>query len=531
LGVEYFPSYSPDGSFVVYSRYVRGGVDIFLQRIGGDPINLTPDSPEFDYAPAFSPDGQWIVFRSERQGGGIYVMGSTGESVRRVSDFGYNPAWTPDGRHIIVATEAVVNPVGRISKSELWSIDVSTGNKKIIHPGDAVQPAVSPNQHRIAFWGLPDGSGVRDIFTIPIGGGEAVAVTSDAFVDWNPVWSRDGRYLYFASDRGGTMNIWRVSVDERTGKTVGGLEALTAPASWTGHLNLSHDGTRMIYVAQNEISTVQRVRWDAQTSALEETPQAVVQKNAFYVDCSPDGERLVLSTSGAQEALFVISTDGTERRQLTDDIHKDRGPSWSPDGTKIYFYSNRTGRYEIWSIAADGSDLRQVTTSTGLTVFEPHVLPDGKSLIVNTSNRGACRVDLTSGQSAEPVPLVRKDSLAGNFRVAAVRSDGQKLCGNFQRADGGVIEGIVTYDVATQRCERLTDFGIAHAWLKGLDQLLYIASDKIFLFDLTTRDVRFVLKSPPNGFITSITTSPQNDILYYVTTTVDSDIWQATLGK
>ncbi len=48
--------------------------------------------------PAFSPDGAHVAFRSERDGGGIYVMGATGESVHRVADGGFAPSWSPDGR-------------------------------------------------------------------------------------------------------------------------------------------------------------------------------------------------------------------------------------------------------------------------------------------------------------------------------------------------------------------------------------------------------------------------------------------------
>jgi hypothetical protein len=54
-------------------------------------LAIPKDSPNDDKQPAFSPDGESIAFRSERQGGGIFVMGRTGESAKRVTDRGYNP--------------------------------------------------------------------------------------------------------------------------------------------------------------------------------------------------------------------------------------------------------------------------------------------------------------------------------------------------------------------------------------------------------------------------------------------------------
>ena len=106
-GLDEFPSLSPDGKWIVYDGNQAGNADIYLQSVGGhNAINLTKDSPEDDTQPAFSPDGESIAFRSEREGGGIFVMGRTGESVRRLTDGGYNPAWSPDATKIVYATDS-----------------------------------------------------------------------------------------------------------------------------------------------------------------------------------------------------------------------------------------------------------------------------------------------------------------------------------------------------------------------------------------------------------------------------------------
>lgn len=62
---------------------------------------------------------------------------------------------------------------------------------------------------------------------MPAGGGEAVAVTNGATTDLNPVWSPDGKFLYFSSNRGGSVNIWRVAIDEKSGAVSGQPEAVT----------------------------------------------------------------------------------------------------------------------------------------------------------------------------------------------------------------------------------------------------------------------------------------------------------------
>src|SRR5207237_2747822 len=130
-GVEWFPSLSPDGKWLVYAGEESGNRDIYLQSVGGQaPINLTSSSAANDTQPAFSPDGERIAFRSERDGGGIFVMGATGESVKRITDFGYNPAWSPDTNEIVCATMGFARPDYRWGTgSQLLAVNSATAGK------------------------------------------------------------------------------------------------------------------------------------------------------------------------------------------------------------------------------------------------------------------------------------------------------------------------------------------------------------------------------------------------------------------
>ena len=136
-GVEWFPSISADGKWIVYSGEQTGNRDIYLQRVGGEvPFNLTKDTPEDDDQPSFSPDGERIAFRSSRNGGGIFVMGRTGENVRRVTAKGFRPSWSPDGKEIAVTTENVeLNPGNSEGVSELWIANVTTGAMRKLSQG------------------------------------------------------------------------------------------------------------------------------------------------------------------------------------------------------------------------------------------------------------------------------------------------------------------------------------------------------------------------------------------------------------
>src|SRR5207237_9296221 len=98
---------------------------------------------------------------------------------------------------------------------------------------------------------------------------------------------------------------------------------------------------------------------------------------------SADGKKIAFASRAAREDVFTINSDGTGLRQLTDDPQRDRVPSFSPDGNRIYFYSERAGNWEIWSIRPDGSGLTQITRTPpelGMMLF-PQVSPDGSRLL------------------------------------------------------------------------------------------------------------------------------------------------------
>ncbi len=280
-GVEGSPRLSPDGGSLLYVSEAAGNSDIYLLRVGGhNPLNLTKACDKEDTAPAFSPDGAQIAYRSECDGGGIFTMGSTGESLRRVTDFGHDPSWSPDGHEIAVAEERVSDPYHRYQVSALWAVKVTDGSKRLLTKGDAVQPSWSPHGHRIAFWHARDErASQRDLATVPASGSSdesaVAAATDDAAVDWSPAWSSDGRHLYFASDRGGTMNLWRVAIDETTGRVLRQPEPLTTPSLAAERPSLSRDGRLVAYASASLRSSLQRVAFDERRGVATGAPTEI----------------------------------------------------------------------------------------------------------------------------------------------------------------------------------------------------------------------------------------------------------------
>ena len=385
-GVEQYPSLSPDGQWVVFSAWESGHRRIFLQSVGGqNAFPITKDPNVDDDQPAFSPDGERIAFRSSREGGGIFLMGRTCEAMKRLTRTGFNPSWSPDGSKIVFATENVqLTPMNWEGASELWTVDVVTEAMQRLTAESAVQPSWSPHNHRIAYVGrvtVPDaeneqGGRHMHIWTIPAGGGAPAQVTSGPDTHWCPVWSPDGKYLYFASERGGSMNLWRVPIDEESGKPVGEPEAIITPATWLAHPTISADGKRIAFSNVLETQNIQRIPFDPVAGKRTGEPEWITTGSGRWSSCdvSPDGRWLVFySRKGSlpEGHLYKIRTDKTGLMQLTGDS-VDRVPRWSPLGDWIAFFSPRSGDLNLWKIRPDGSEKQQLTEEGGgIAVWSP----------------------------------------------------------------------------------------------------------------------------------------------------------------
>jgi len=540
-GVETSPTLSPDGKTVVYVSDASGKLDLYSLRVGGrNPVRLTGDSPLNDWQPAFSPDGDRIAFRSEREGGGIFIMEATGESVRRLSDTGYNPSWSPNGGEIVVAGGTFTYPTDRGGVTHgLQAIDVATGAKRVIaKDDDAMQPSWSPHGTRIAFWGLRAAGGQRDLWTIAADGSEAArggtTVTDDAPLDWNPTWSPDGRYLYFSSTRGGTMNLWRVPIDEGSGRVLGLPEPVTTPSIYSGGIAFSRDGSRMAFASLDYRSTLFKVGFDLASGSIVGTPTPVLKSRRPIRDheVSPDGEWVTFMETGGQEDLFVARTDGKEYRRLTDDVARDRGPSWSPDGHRIAFYSDRTGVYQLWSIRPDGSGLEQIADLPG-TNF-PVWSPDGARIAFSGVTAGGFYIVDSGGKAVKPAGAEPPMPAPTRFWPYSWSRDGASISGVAIRPDG-MIANLVVYALASRTYSIVPNSPesswMVTAWLPDGRHLVVRDDRGVAIVRADTGERKLVI--PVRGYATgrSVGVTRDGKWITYTETGTEGDIWMASFSR
>jgi Tol biopolymer transport system component len=469
-------------------------------------------------------------------------MGATGESVRRLTNFGFNPSWSPDGTAIVLASESVLDdPNSRVGNSTLSIVKVASGKVDRIQirgkhsvdgeeRTDAVQPQWSPHGYRISYWGISRDQ--RDIWTVRQDGSDPVRVTenSSGITNWSPVWSPDGKHIYFSSDSGGISNVWRIAIDERSGRTSGSPQPVTSAGgiNQRQHVSISKDGRVIGYVEQVVVHNLM----SAPISSLDEVteqPRRLIQssKSVRSPDPSPDGRFVAYASWVQQEDIYVIRSDGTAERQLTNDLYRDRIPRWSPDGGRIAFYSDRSGSFQVWTIKPDGSGLQQVTHDGSKSITRSVWSPDGRRLAGFRSDEGSFIIELDeafneiSRRGLPPYPDPKN-----NFNVWSWSPDGKWLAGHVRHKETAEVKGIAVYSIENGQYELLQDFGSVPTWLNDSRRLLFVNNNKIEFIDRLTKVVSPILSVPLPQYISSLgQLSKDNDRIYFTIQPREADVW------
>ncbi len=255
-----------------------------------------------------------IAFVSTRSGNKeIWIMDYDGANQHQLShlrSISLTPRWSPDGSRIAFTCYV---PYRGLVSAQICLISTLTGGM-IAFPryhGTNSSPAWSPDGSRLAF--MSSGQGDPEIFTADASGGHMHRLTYAAGVDTSPAWNpKTGQQIVFVSDRGGDPELYMMNADGSS------TEKLALP----------------------DMGYVVDPAW------------------------SPNGQLLAFSwrrPSGNFD-LYVMDIASRQLVELTRDAGRNERPSWAPDGRHIVFESTRTGTRQIWSMLADGSGTRQLST-------------------------------------------------------------------------------------------------------------------------------------------------------------------------
>jgi Tol biopolymer transport system component len=362
------------------------------QTSDGQDLQVTKDTWT-NVSPLWSPDDQRIAFVSQRADQpGIYVTPTLGGPVTLLKQTdGVNISlrhWARDGSSIFY------DQAGNLFRLDLGSRDTVklTDLPEIAGVSNRFF-ALSPDESQIVFCDTRDGQ--KDIWTMPVEGGEALRVTNDADNERRPLWHPDGDRIIYNVLKNGLIQI-KIVAAYGNGQTT----QVTRGEGKYSLISLSPKGDRIYYSTAEPRSDIARV--DVETGREEEV--AAQAETEFWSDVSPDGRSTVYETNSSPNptgnisgsSLVLKSSDGQSR------VLPNKGfdATWLPDSRHIaVFRQNETNNndYDTWIVDTVTGSEELITTDrvmppafsvmpiTRVDIGVMDFSPDGERVATSTS--------------------------------------------------------------------------------------------------------------------------------------------------
>jgi TolB protein len=385
-GLESDPTWAPDGRTIVYTSSQGGYLGLWMRQIdGGQALHIGLEGVDEDQA-AYSPDGSSIAFVSARNNGGrlevfrggremesyayggngdLFVMPGLGGTAVKVADDAYDPSWSPDGQRIAF----------RSARNGNWRLYTVRVSDRVVEMVGGVEPRVvgiswSPDGQWIAYTAGESTASGWDLYVVPATGGLPVQLTFDsATVALRPSWSPAGNWIAFSSTRGGPLNLWGVPFESDPPSLTGSPKRLTTGIGEDVGVAVAPDGAAVAYAGLHTAPDVWML--DTASGALTQLTSETTTED--YPRVSPDGTRLLFfSNRSGEEQLWMQDLATGELQQVS--RGNARQSAWSPDGNRVTYGTEQ------------GLFIQDLSTGE-VTVVGPHLLasspvfsPDGREV-------------------------------------------------------------------------------------------------------------------------------------------------------
>jgi Tol biopolymer transport system component len=394
-GLDYSPSLSRDGNWIVFTSERSGSADIYRVHRDGTGLERLTSDPAFDDQAALSPDGKTLAFVSSRKLGRAHVwlmdmVTRRTHLLAKEPGSGFHPAWSPDGKWLAFSSDRgrfAGHMPGRWEKTQSLSVYIvrsdGAGLRRITRGrGVAGSPQWSPDGKQVFYYETTEigavystfdsSRGATQITSIDVETGSMKAHTNGDGVRRWPQPLNDGSIAYLGTDEKRVVSLCQIKGETVTSGASGDIRS----PSWSG------DGKTVVYA---KLTYGDKFAVLPGYTVLSDTRLTKLAYGGFFPVSSPSTGEIAVSSN--MQSLVSMRPDGSGRKELL--TTKDElllSPTWSPDGRRIAFSKGlyfRPGGHPVGQIGimdADGTNVHYHGTANTNCGF-PSWSSDGKSIV------------------------------------------------------------------------------------------------------------------------------------------------------